>query len=236
MNSVAYRYNRFDPGIFMELYLPKKAEYQGILYDTLTGGFLIENVRTHLKTNWEQIVQLMAGFYTSRIKTTDELNKLLPVFYGYSMYEVDGVFFNSETKRIMEERTQVIRLMFRFDIDGFCQVAGEDASNPEHKIAKIVADDYLRFVTDKTAFTAFHAEQYKQRWPQHEAFIGKVISVLENWELSLVMFILGYVVFEICKEIKFLHETTKRDPEEEIWITSFWNLRINRIVKDIETE
>ena len=232
MGSIAYKYNRFDPGIFMELYLPKKAEYQGILYDTLTGGFLIDDVRSHLKSKWTEICQLMSGRYTSKISSLDQLDKILSVFYGYSMYEVDGVFFNHNTKGVVEERTQVIRLMFRFDINDVVQSGGSEGSEIEHRIAKAVADDYLSCLTDKPAFLGLNSGTYRQRWPAHTSFIEKLVSHLEQWEFSMVMFILGYVTFKLCEQIKFLHQTTSRSPEEEIWITSFWNLRINRIIKD----
>lgn len=49
--STAYEFHFGDPDLFVELYLPKKAEYQGVLYKALTDGFGIEKVRNHLRIN-----------------------------------------------------------------------------------------------------------------------------------------------------------------------------------------
>jgi hypothetical protein len=234
MVPINYKYNRYDPGIFMELYLPKKAEYQGILYDTLTGGFLIENVISHLKRHWDKITNLMGGSYTSRIKSKKQLEQISSVFSGYSMYEVDGVFFNPSNKQIVEEKTQVIRLMFRFDVDELMGALGrmsKQTKEIQHQIALTITGDFLACFTNKANFASSHEDEYSKKWPAHQDFIKTVISKLHHFELSMAMFILGYVVFEICEKIKLLHRTNRRQPEEEIWITSFWNLRINRITK-----
>ncbi len=48
MNSIGYAFNPSEHGIFVEIYLPKKAEFQGTLYQALTEGFDIEKVRKPL--------------------------------------------------------------------------------------------------------------------------------------------------------------------------------------------
>ena len=36
-----------EPGIYVELYLPKKSKYQETLYETLTKGFDLKKVKEH---------------------------------------------------------------------------------------------------------------------------------------------------------------------------------------------
>jgi hypothetical protein len=43
--------------------------------------------------------------------------------------------------------------------------------------------------------------------------------------------VLGYIVFEICERIQELDIMKGKDAEEEILVTSFWNLTVNRIVR-----
>ena len=38
--QMPYKFNTYEPGVFVELYLPKKAKYQGRLYDALTDEVL----------------------------------------------------------------------------------------------------------------------------------------------------------------------------------------------------
>ena len=45
-----YRLNPSEAGVHVELYLPKKAQYQGILYTTLTEGFDPAAVRRHFRS------------------------------------------------------------------------------------------------------------------------------------------------------------------------------------------
>ena len=173
----------------------------------------------------------MGGSYTKRVKSIKQLKDICPVFYGYSMYEVDGVFFDSKNDSPIEERTQVIRLMFKFQIDELLKSQDGELRDVENKIAKLVTDDFLNYCANKPAFFELHIEDYKKQWPNHIDFIKTLIDRLQHWEFSMAMFVMGYVVFEICEKIKDLHKNDHRKPEEEIWITSFWNLRINRVTK-----
>lgn len=231
ISSIQYRYNRYDPGVFMEIYLPKKSEYQGILYDTLTSGFRTKNVITHLKKHLLDINRLMGESYNSKIRKLTDLDKMIgPIFYGYSLYEVDGVFFDDANK-VVEERTQVIRLMFRFDVNVLMERIGGKIYEQQHQIAITIVDDYLQSTAVKPSFSELHFESYLKKWPDEKAFLRKLIKALEAWEFNIAMFVLGFVIFKICEKIKLLHAKNKKKPEDEIWITSFWNLRINRICR-----
>ena len=88
-----YKFNYGQPGHFVEIYLPKKAVYQGALYDALTEGFHHEKVKQHFIDNADQVrkflegnVELFGAFEEQRYKDMD------PCYFGYSLYELDGVF------------------------------------------------------------------------------------------------------------------------------------------------
>lgn len=236
--TVLYEYTPYDPGIFMEVYLPKKAEYQGILYDTLTQGFLLEKVKSELGRNWDKIKKMMGSYYNVGREHIDEMRQ---VFYGYSMFEVDGVFFD-ERYGAIEERTQVIRLMFRLDPKETESGYFGDHTIESWEFTRRVMDDYLSAAgtttaTGKVQFVINSIETYKAQWPQLggavESATRELAKRLRQWELDIVYFVLGYFIYEVCERIKALHESTGRSLEEEIWITTFWNLRINRIMKKI---
>jgi hypothetical protein len=44
MGQREYEFNYGEPGLFMEIYVAKKAEFQPLLYETLTAGFNLKKV------------------------------------------------------------------------------------------------------------------------------------------------------------------------------------------------
>ena len=124
--------NSNDAGISTEIYFPKRAAYQGAIFDALREGFYQEQVITYLLAHASFLVEELRDW--SEIlnprkycedepprgpQTPDEARERIrmyqSVFKGYSMYSVDGVFFSKETQTVYEEATQVVRLMFRFE-------------------------------------------------------------------------------------------------------------------------
>ncbi len=61
--------------------------------------------------------------------------------------------------------------------------------------------------------------------------ISDLLVYLEAWKYDVALFVLGYIVFEICERIQELGMVKGKDVEEEILVTSFWNLTVNRIVR-----
>src|SRR5215831_6943210 len=94
-----YHFNSFEPSVFVEIYLPKKIRYQGALYRSLRNGFDFEAVKKHLTTdvpetrrNIEEFLKDYSGIRLGNIQ--EKAQKMEPVFCGFSMYEVAGVFFD----------------------------------------------------------------------------------------------------------------------------------------------
>jgi len=56
-----------------------------------------------------------------------------------------------------------------------------------------------------------------------------VAEYIKKWIDDIALFLFGYILFELCEQIKQLNEYEGQSIEEEIWLTSFWNLRVNRV-------
>jgi len=221
MNSIRYAFNPSEHGIFVEIYLPKKAEFQGTLYQALTEGFDIEMVRKHFQAKRERIDAFLQGHYSceGRIETMQQ------VFYGYSMYEVDGVYYDSKNKKTFEERNQVIRVMFKPNLEGVN--LGVLPVDRLQTITKL----FVRHAGKTESFPADHPQVYLNVSEAERAMINKLLTYLEAWKYDVALFVLGYIVFEICERIEELGMVKGKDAEEEILVTSFWNLTVNRIVR-----
>src|ERR1051325_4316037 len=116
--KLPYQFFPSEPSVFMEIYLPKKANFQGTLYETLTQGFNLAILKAHFSDPDKQIKikNLLDRYYSISQYNQQIIDDFLPVFFGYSMYEVDGVFY-SDKKGIIEERVQAIRIIFKPDYD-----------------------------------------------------------------------------------------------------------------------
>lgn len=241
MPSVHYELRPLESGVFAELYLPKKAHYQGLLYETLTDGFDVERVRSHLRDKRHEIQKYLDGASQywdigpaentnpEHFLNEEFISRFPDLLHGYTMYEVDGVFRSPHTGRIVEERTQIIRLMFITDLDQqFSALSFVDDSNRE--AAGLLARSYLRsphwdrhqFLQDHQVFTS---AQVFDSWQANE-----IVRLTAHWARSIAVFLFGYVVHDICEGLKKLNQHQLIDAEEEIWVTLFWNLIIHRIL------
>ncbi|GET44385.1 hypothetical protein [Microseira wollei] len=216
---MTYQFNPSQPGVFTELYLPKKSRYQGILYDTLTRGFDWDYVKQHFRIHQESIQKFLQNSGRVSHYTREDIEGMDQVFYGYSMYEVDGVFYGKV--QIDEERTQVIRMRF------FPKL--------EPMISELEAQGYNSYNIINLIRRYIRAN-WEQNEPELEAIAKreiyakeKVIPYLDRWELNIQLFLFGYIVFAISEEIRKLEKK-----EEEIWVTSFWYLEVNVVKKTEE--
>ena len=127
-----YLFSRGERGVFAEVYFPKKVELQGTIFRALEKGYKEKTVKASLKRNLSALLADLADYPGDLFdpyrygtikrpkepeprlaKARKRINMYVSPFGGWSMYEVDGVFFNKRG-RPYEERTQVVRLMFRF--------------------------------------------------------------------------------------------------------------------------
>lgn len=232
--NIPYRFNSSETGIFVEIYLPKKARFQGTLHDTLTKGFNPAYVKKHFRNPKKRtkIKQLLEKYERITSYTNEMIDDLEEVFFGYSIYEVDGVFLKtgrdspevtrvnrkSRARVITEERTQIIRIMFKPDLETFLK---------EHKDRRgdinSLTRDYLRRSGTHDVFVENHNLDELQM---------EVVIYLRKWVGDVGLFLFGYIIYEICAKILKLFKQGKLDldqVEDEIWVTSLWNLIINKI-------
>lgn len=131
MTKPTYVFSRGERGIFAEVYFPKKVAFQGTIFTALEKGYDEKVVKRYFKRKIDVLLAELAEYptdifnpyrygtlqkpkepETAAAKVRKRINMYVSPFKGWSMYEVDGVFF--KRGRADEERTQVIRLMFRF--------------------------------------------------------------------------------------------------------------------------
>jgi hypothetical protein len=217
-----YKFMPSDPGIFVEIYLPKKTDFQPTLYSTLAKGFQIDLVKKHfeLPEKASGIKSLLEHYQDSVQYLELDLADFPSVLHGYSMYEVDGVFYNSQTQQIQEERTQVLRIMFTPPLDSLLdKYQGEENRKQINRTTK----DFLRFPAGRRTF------KIERQLTEMQI---ELVDYLEKWTDFVGLFLFGFLVYEICEQITRLCSEGRMHwdkAEDEIWVTSFWNLVINPI-------
>ena len=97
--------------------------------------------------------------------------------------------------------------------------------------AQTVTKLFVRHAGKTESFPGDHPQIYLNVSDEEKALISNLLVYLEAWKYDVALFVLGYIVFEICERIQELDIMKGKDAEEEILVTSFWNLTVNRIVR-----
>lgn len=234
-------------GIFAEIYFPKKARYQGKIFDALEEGLDESVVKWYLNENLEFLLpefhdyphlfdpcQYGGAERVTRIISTEEARERISMyhspFYGWSMYEVNGAFL-SASGRVDEELTQVIRLMFRFE--------SSLESEARHLGCLDVLNSILLWITGKFGRLDEHSPwgraemcrfmEYHKPWPKGkrqfaEKHFAEAAKEIAKWIDDCALFVFGYLVRKFWKQV-----VKRRSREDEIWVTSFLNLDINAV-------
>jgi len=210
IQAMQYLFKRGRPAIFFEIYLPKKSGFQEPLYNALTEGRKSEAVREYLLENADDIQAMLSRDWP---ELSDAFSKdfieqcaadVPKVYVGYSMYEVDGVYFSPDSHLPVEERSQVIRLFFIYEIN---------EEWPEEFISQIR-------VFLQSPNTQFQPSAHDS--PELENAFREV----EEWKKHVAVFLIGFVLHRIIAAIRKKPELR----QDEIWLTSFWNAIVNRFV------
>jgi hypothetical protein len=204
-----------EPGLFMEIYLPKKAEFQPLLYETLTAGFDLAKVRAHFRSKTASIRRFMARNQQLQTFSSRRISRFVSVFSGYSLYEVDGTFGG------VQERTQIVRVIFVPPVPQLAKGLGI----PRNR-RLFYASRFLRFWTHNLDDYDAHRRAIAPFEPGERALARK----LSGWLDDVGLFATGYLLYEICEGISRLHRQGQiRKPEEEVWVTSFRDFALNRM-------
>jgi hypothetical protein len=266
-NIFPYKFNSYDPAIFVEIYLPKKIRHQGVLYKSLRTGFNFGEVKKHLIdqkefANISEFLEDYKGLYElyQRADTheiADRVGKMEETFYGFSMYEVNGVFFNKKrfelakekagdkkdevgiSEFIAEENVQFIRMIFKPDVESI--LAESEIRKESNREGFLRMNSFIKRCMDNY----YEVEEQLEREEALEKHLGDtsrmkrvqtkwdIFKKVEKWVDDVALFLFGFLMYKICQEIKDLHKEEGERPEDEIWITSFGNLDVNRITWSI---
>ncbi|WP_207458791.1 hypothetical protein [Azospirillum sp. SYSU D00513] len=221
-----YLFQPPEHGLQAELYLPKRADFQGILYDTLTQAFDAANVRAYLADAHERahIVALLRPHWPELVDRMDEIAERLETgIQGYTLYEVDGVYAGADG--VVSERTQIVRMMF---VPGLDAIAGRIRLDPDPaRNAARLRDEAKILLRDYGADTGFFRARNDEAL-RRGALAPELVALcraLEDWLEEVGLLLYGYVAGRICLAIR------DRDlrPEEEIWVTSNWGFTLNSL-------
>lgn len=221
-----YVFNIGEPSILTEIYLPKKARYQGTLFQTLTDGFKL-NYHNHFKGDKEEKIKELLKEY---FKIDDIYDKFVQrerrVFWGYSLSEADGVFYSPITNpEYYEEVTQIIKIIFKPNynelleeintLPGALRITKEDLIHVARNVFRTSYRD--RFVYDIDEFR----KRVKQKISNKNTRI--IIDKIHCWKDEVGLFLFGYILFELSQGVNKI--------ENEIWVTVNWHYTVNRITK-----
>lgn len=218
-----YYYSFSEPGMNVGIYLPKKLGYQEKLFNTLKNGFELD-FKKHYKGEKEAEIKSLLEDYDVFVEKYDKyVNDAYQILFGYSMYEVDGVFYNRDNKNIDEERTQIVNIIFLPDYDRIqkkvlkkfgVKLSIEEIKNISHNFLSIGR-------LDKNAYNGIYNNGIQDSSKiECEKYI---IDYLNHWSDYVGFFLFGYIVYELTVGVSNI--------EKELLVTSNCNFAVNRIKK-----
>ena len=247
---INYVYRRGQHGIFSEIYFPRRVAAQGTIFTTLQEGHEESIVKEYLRVHAEKLLEELKAYqqifdphqYDEKSKkgqiplSADEARERIAMykssFYGWSNYVVDGVFWSKkegQEEEMIEEATQVIRIMFRSD-SAFTERA--QAVQCQDVLRAIIFWTITKqvLINQKTFWDK--AEQLRfikkhEPWPKEKLAFAKqyfvpVAREVAKWMDDCWLFMFGYLVRQFAERLLSVGY-----PEEEIWVANFYNLTVN---------
>ena len=215
--ALNYNLRLKQASIIVELFLPKKARFQGQLHDTLSEGLDIGRVRAHFG-NPTRVAEISSTLVMPHLKAVVEdkerMSNFPQVFFGYSLYEVDGVYVKKNGPPA-EESTQVVRMLFEPDAGTLFHDLHMESYHAEQIMR---AYQRARHVSEQSVDPAdFDVVKDVVDFKD----IEEAVNRLRKWYMNVEVFVFGFVVFRLCEKIKELQGTIKGwKAEEEIWVTT----------------
>lgn len=218
----SYQTHTGEPGILVEIYFPKRMDYQGGLYNALREGLNINNVKRYISNNKQGVLPLLFESMKKDELREGRIAEIQPVFEGFSMYEVDGVFVGRGGQPI-EERTQVIRLLIRPKYEELLKGVPEAYQKRVREHVRRFQKLPLSLLSDEP-IDSYMIETFPNKAETDNELFKYVRDALKKkviWLEDAYYFIFGYVVCNLT-QIENLKE-------EEIWVTSYRSAVINVI-------
>ncbi len=231
----------FDPGnrsILAEIFLPKRISLQGTLYNTLEAGLDFKKVKAYLvdKARDLQRDYLQAyqewfdphrygyknNFISRDSDAAGRMERCKRVFFGWSTYEISGVFLKDNMVDIDEEQTQVIRIIFKYEVaDSLKDEESKKYPEVYRAILYWVVSTYG--LNDGKPWNSAKCKMFLGRFPQWNAeqkkYAKKRFAELANdisiWIDDCGIFIFGFVLHQLWTEIVSINEEDRDWPEKE---------------------
>ena len=249
--SKTYLYTLRHPGVFAEFYFPKRVDYQAEIVTALKQGVNEKEVKRYLLEFASEFPKELAAYpyvldpqrYEGRkteTVTLSDVKKRIEMyknpFFGWSTHDVAGAFLNikidkktkRETRELQDELTQIVRIIFRFESElefakkkSYERIVQSVTSwllmNYYHRVAlpPYGEAEIQRFIDEHTPFSEQELSYIKANYPA-------IATEILNWFDDCVLFTFGYLARRFWMQVA---EAGRR--EDEIWITSFFNLGIN---------
>lgn len=247
-NALTYL-QRGQRGIFAEVYFPRRVAAQGTIFTALQDGYSEAEVKNYLQRNaWFLLQELqdfrplfVANWYDTAARRKQKPTKedalariasYVSPFSGWSNYVVDGVFFG-EGGQMIEEATQIVRLMFRIDSRYASQAADANCQDVLRAMLFWIITRQGRLnevsVWDKAERRRFlkeHEPMSKRKRDFVQKYFELVARETFKWMGDCLLFIFGYLVRQFSEQL-----TKLGHPEEEIWVASFFNLTVSVMKK-----
>lgn len=245
--SPMYIFTRGERCIFAEIYFPYRAAYQGAIFDALRYGRDAKRVRGYMNTELLSILRELQAYpnlfdpyrYRKRRPRTHETEIELAQkriglyrspFSGSSLYPVNGVFINNRG-RVYEEATQVVRIMFRKESRFIKTAEDADCGDVLRAIRYWAINEAGTLIEhvpwgddEKARFIDRHQPISLPKLTFTENFFEPIVKEAIKWIDDCALFVFGYLVRIFSENV-----LKERLTEEEIWVTSFFDLNVNRV-------
>ncbi|MET0751894.1 MAG: hypothetical protein ABWZ66_00905, partial [Pyrinomonadaceae bacterium] len=110
--------------------------------------------------------------------------------------------------------TQVIRLMFLADLEDLQKTVPQmEFEELRKQVRQMILEDRI----------------VRQEKSKDNPSLKPLYEKIDEWVDNMAIFIFGYIVFKLGSKIRELEDDESIKPEKEIWVTSFWNLNVNKV-------
>jgi hypothetical protein len=235
-------------GTSADVYFPKRAAYQGAIFDALRSGFYESEVKQYLINNAAELIEELRDWaevldpykYTQNVdpdralslaEAVERIGMYRSVFHGYSVLAVDGVYFSPQTQTLYEEAIQIIRLMFRFESTLEAAARHTGCKDMIRSLAHWLID-YDTRLDHHCSWSPAEKERFlneRRHWPAHqrafaEAHFETIAKEVEKWMDDVGLFVFGYLVRKFSKNV-----LVQQMSEEEIWVVSSYEPCMNAV-------
>lgn len=222
---VTYVYRRGQHGIFSEVYFPRRVAAQGTIFTALQEGHEENIVKEYLKTHAEELLEEIKEYqqmfnphqYDEKRRkrqapiSVDEARERIAIykspFFGWSNYVVDGVFFG-EGNKMIEEATQVVRLMFCFASSYASQVAEAGCQDVLRAIIfrsitrqVLINQKTLWDKTEQSRFIKEYEPWTKEKLAFVKQYFAPVAQEVAKWMDDCWLFMFGYLVRQFSERL-----------------------------------